>query len=235
MSPVNLTARALFGFLKIRLNDLQKDISVVAGFHMWNDVQHIIETLIRVNVIIKSEIEFIFQHWMPFFHYSTPPLSIQAMQVYNALVNILTVKFNILARPVNNETVETLLFEYNKLNNLIPIAITELDVLNQVSIDSDIDPPIVGPLLPDPPQNITPFPTSFSSSDSSSLSSSSSSSSSSLFGNQVHPLDMAAAKIYFKTYRKSRKSRKSRKLRKPRKSRKLRKSKKLRKSRKSKK
>jgi len=220
MSPVNRTARALFGFLKIRLNNLKKDISVVAGFHEWNDVQHIIETIIPVNVIIKSEIEFIFEHWMSFYHNSTPPLSIPAMKVYNALVNILTVKFNILARPVNNETVATLLFEYNKLNDLIPIAIAELDVLNQLSIDSDVDPIIVGPRLPQPPQNITPFPTSFSSSDSSS-----SSSSSSLFENQVHPLDMAAAKIYFKTYRKkhrkkhrkSRKSRKSRKLRKPRK------------------
>jgi hypothetical protein len=226
MSPVNLTARALFGFLKIRLNDLQKDILDVAGFHRWNDVSHTIETITRVNVIIKSEIEFIFEHWMAFFHHSTPPLSIPAMKVYNALVNILTVKLVILAHPVNTETVATLLLEYNKLNDLIPIANAELDVLNQLSIDLNVDPPIVGPRLPQPPQNITPFPRSDSSS---------SSSSSSLFGNQVHPLDMVAAKIYFKTYRKSRKLRKSRKPRKPRKLRKSRKPRKLRKSRKPKK
>jgi hypothetical protein len=214
MSPVNLTARALFGFLKIRLNDLKKDILDVAGFHEWNDVSHTIETIIRVNVIIESEIEFILKHWMAFFHHSTPPLDIHTMPVYHALVNITTVKLNILAHPVNNETVATLLLEYNKLNDLIPIAIAELDVLNQLSIDLDVDPPIVGPRPPDPPQNITPFPTSFSSSDSSS------SSSSSLSGIRVHPLDMAAAKIYFKTYRKSRKSRKPRKPRKSRKPRK---------------
>jgi hypothetical protein len=222
MSPVNLTARALFGFLKVRLNDLQKDILRVAGFHEWNDGQHTIETIIRVNVIIESEIEFILSHWMAFFHHSTPPLDIHTMPVYHALVNIVTVKLNILARPVNTETVATLLFEYNKLNDLIPIAIAELDVLNQLSIDLNVDPPIVGPRLPQPPQNITPFPTSFSSSDSSS-----SSSSSSLSGIRVHPLDMAAAKIYFKTYRKKhRKPRKSRKSRKPRKPRKPKKSRK---------
>jgi hypothetical protein len=226
MSPFHYTAGPLFDFLILRLNKLKEDISGVAGFHEWNDVQHIIETLIPVNVIIKSEIEFIFEHWMPFFHHSTPPLSIPAMQVYNALVNILTVKFNILAHPVNNETVATLLLEYNKLNNLIPIANAELDNLNQLLIDLHIDPPIVQPPLLRRQPNIIPFPTSFSSSHSSS-SSSSSSSLSSLFGDQVHPLDMAVGKIYFKTYRKKhRKSRKSRKLRKPRKSRKLRKSRK---------
>ena len=230
MSPVNLTARALFGFLKIRLNDLKKDILDVAGFHEWNDVQHIIETIIRVNLIIESEIEFVLKHWMAFFHHSTPPLDIHTMPVYHALVNITTVKLNILAHPVNAETVATLLFEYNKLNDLIPIANAELDVLNQLSIDLDVDPPIVGPRLSQPPQNITPFPTSFSSSDSSSSSSSSPS-----FGNQVHPLDMAAAKIYFKTYRKSRKSRKPRRSRKPRKSRKSKKPRKPKKSRKPKK
>jgi hypothetical protein len=228
MSPVNLTARALFGFLKIRLNDLKKDISVVAGFHEWNDVPHIIETIIPVNVIIESEIEFILSHWMAFFHYSTPPLDIHTMKVYHALVNISTVKLNILAHPVNNETVATLLLEYNKLNDLIPIANAELDVLNQLSIDLNVDPPIVQPPQLRRQPNITPFPTSFSSSDSSS-----SSSSSSLFGNQVHPLDMAAAKIYFKTYRK--KHRKPRKSRKLRKSRKHYKPRKLRKSRKPKK
>jgi hypothetical protein len=226
MSPVNLTARALFGFLKIRLNDLKTDILDVAGFHEWNDDSHTIETIKRVNVIIESEIEFILKHWMAFFHHSTPPLDIYTMPVYHALVNITTVKLNILAHPVNTETVATLLFEYNKLNDLIPIAIAELDVLNQLSIDLNVDPPIVGPRLSQPPQNITPFPTSFSSSDSSS---SSSSSSSSLLGNRVHPLDMAAAKIYFKTYRKLRKLRKSRKSRKSRKPRKPRKPKKSRK------
>lgn len=195
MSPVNLTARALFGFLKVRLNDLKKDILSVARSHRRNDVPHMIETIIRVNVIIESEIEFILKHWMAFFHHSTPPLDIHTMPVYHALVNIVTVKLNILARPVNTETVATLLFEYNKLNDLIPIAIAELDVLNQRSIDLDVDPPILGPLPPQPPQ-----------------------------GNQVHPPDMAAAKIYFKTYRKKhRKPRKSRKLRKSRKPRKLRK------------
>ena len=137
------------------------------------------------------------------------------MNVYTALANISALQLDIVARPVNNETVTTLLFEYNKLNNLIHIAIAELDALNQVLIDYGIDPPIVGSLLPHPSQNITPFPTSFSSSDSSS---------SSLFETPVHPLDMAAAKIYFKTYRKKhRKSRKSRKSRKPKKSKKSRK------------
>lgn len=223
MSPFHYTAGPLFGFLKVRLNILQEKIMEVAGFHEWNDVQHIIETIIPINEIIKNEIEFIFDHWMAFYHNSTRPLSVPAVPVYNALVNILTVKLYIVARPVNNETVERLLLEYNKLNNLIPIAITELDALNQLLIDLDIDPPIVGPPLPYPPQNITPFPTSFSSSDSSS-----SSSSSSLFGTQVHPLDMAAAKIYFKTYRKKhRKSRKPRKPRKPRKSKKPKKIKKI--------
>jgi len=207
MSPVNLTARALFGFLKVRLDKLKNDISVVAGLQERNDVPHIIKTITRVNVIITKEIEFIFEHWMPFYHYSIDPLSTPAVKVNNALLNIFTVKQNISARPVTTETVETLLIEYNNLNTLIPIAIAELDVLNQVSIGSDVDPPILEPLLPQPPQ-----------------------------GNQVHPPDMAAAKIYFKTYRKKhRKSRKSRKSRKPRKSRKSRKSRKLRKSRKSKK
>jgi hypothetical protein len=232
MSPFHYTTGPLFDFLILRLNKLKEDISGVAGFHEWNDVPHIIETLIPVNEKIRSEIEFIFEHWMPFFHHSTPPLSMHVMPVYNALLNILTVKFDILARPVNNETVATLLLEYNKLNNLIPIAIAELATLNQLLIDLDIDPPIVQPPLLRRQPNITPFPTSFSSSDSSS----SSSSSSSLFGDQVHPLDMAVGKIYFKTYRKKhrkpRKSRKSRKLRKPRKSRKPRKLRKLRKSRK---
>ena len=225
MSPVNLTARALFGFLKVRLNDLQKDILRVAGSHRRNGVPHMIKTIKRVNVIIKREIEFIFEHWMPFYHHSIDPLSTPAVKVNNALLNIFTVKDNIIARPVNTETVALLLIEYNRLNTLIPIAIAELDVLNQVSIDSGIDPPILGPRPPQPSQNITPFPTSFSSSDSSSFSSSSSSS-----GIRVHPLDRAAAKNYFKTYRKkhrkSRKSRKSRKLRKPRKPRKPKKSRK---------
>jgi hypothetical protein len=201
MSPVNLTARALFEFLKVRLDKLKNDISVVAGFHRRNDVPHMIETITRVNVIMKDEIEFIFDHWMPFYHHSTRPLSSPAMKVFDVLHKILTVKFNIIARPVTTETVALLLIEYDRLNTLIPIAIAELDGLIQVLINEGIDPPILGPLPPQPPQ-----------------------------GNQVHPLDMAAAKIYFKTYRKKhRKPRKSRKSRKPRKSRK---SGKLRKSRK---
>ena len=228
MSPIHHTAGPLFGFLKVRLNILQEKIMKVAGFHEWNNVQHIIETIIPTNEIIKNEIKLIFDYWMPFFHNSNPPLSVPAMKVFTALANISALQLDIVARPVNNETVATLLLEYNRLNNLIPIAIAELDALNQVLIDLDIDPPIVGPTLPYPPQNITPFPTSFSSSESSSSSSSSSS-----YGNQVHPLDMAAAKIYFKTYRKKhKKSRKSRKSRKPRKPRKSRKSRKPRKSKK---
>jgi hypothetical protein len=215
------------------LNDLKEDISDVAGFHEGNDLQHIIQTIIRVNVIIKHNIAVISQYWALFSQTSIPSLYEQALKVNTALLNLILAKNVIVALLVDNETVARLLLEYNKLNNLIPIAIAELDTLNQLLIDLDIDPPIVqSPLLRRQP-NITPFPTSFSSSDSSS---SSSSSSSSLSGIQAHPLDMAAAKIYFKTYRK--KHRKPRKPRKPRKSRKLRKSrksKKLRKSRKSKK
>ena len=109
MSPFHYTAGPLFDFLILRLNKLKEDISGVAGFHEWNDVPHIIETLIPVNEKIRSEIEFISDHWMLFYHYSTAPLSIPAVKVYNALVNILTVKLDILARPVNNETVARLL------------------------------------------------------------------------------------------------------------------------------
>jgi hypothetical protein len=219
MSPVFPTAGPLFEFLKIRLNDLQEQISDVAGFHRWNDVPHIIETIIRVNVIIKHKIAVINQYWALFSQTSTPSLYEQAVKVNTALINLILVKNVIVDRPVDNETVARLLLEYNKLNNLIPIAVAELDTLNQLLIDLDIDPPIVQPPLLRRQPNITPFPTSFSSSDSSS-----SSSSSSLFGNQVHPLDMAAAIIYFNTYRKKhRKPRKSRKPRKPRKSRKPRK------------
>jgi hypothetical protein len=49
MSPVFPTAGALFDFLILRLNELKEDISDVAGFHEWNDVQHIIETIISMN------------------------------------------------------------------------------------------------------------------------------------------------------------------------------------------
>jgi len=216
MSPVFPTAGALFDFLIIRLNKLKEDISVVAGFHEWNDVQHIIETIIPMNEIIKHKIAVINQYWALFYQSSIPSLYEQAVKVNTGLLNLILAKNVIVALLVDNETVERLLLEYNKLNNLIPIAIAELDTLNQLLIDLDIDPPIVQPPLLRRQPNITPFPTSFSSSDSSS---SSSSSSSSLSGIRVHPHDMAAAKIYFKTYRKKhRKPRKSRKLRKSRKS-----------------
>jgi hypothetical protein len=143
------------------------------------------------------------------------------VKVNTALLNLILVKNVIVALLVDNETVARLILEYNKLNNLIGHAIDEFAILNQLLIDLDIDPPIVQPPQLRRQPNITPFPTSFSSSDSSS---SSSSSSAPLVENQVHPLDMAAAKIYFKTYRKKhRKLRKSRKLRKLRKSRKSRK------------
>ena len=208
MSPVFPTHRATLDFLIRTLQELQETISAVAGYHNWNNLEHIAQTIRPITEIVKREIVVILQYWMPFFHNSSGPISVQAMKVHTSLLNIVTVKDKIADTPINHETVALLLIEYNKLNTFISTALGEFAILNEVLVAST---PIIGPPLLRRQPNIgttTPL----------------------FVEDQINQLDMAVGKNYFKrrnkTYRKRHrkidnirlpKSKKHYKLRKPKK------------------
>ena len=208
MAPVFPTQGARLDFLIITLRGLQQTISAVAGYHNWNNLEHIAQTIRPITEIVKREIVVILQYWMPFFHNSSGPISVQAMKVHTSLLNIVTVKDKIADTPINHETVALLLIEYNKLNTFISTALGEFAILNEVLVAST---PIIGPPLLRRQPNIgttTPL----------------------FVEDQINQLDMAVGKNYFKrrnkTHRKRHrkidnirlpKSKKHYKLRKPKK------------------
>ena len=185
MAPVFPTQGARLDFLIITLRGLQQTISAVAGYHNWNNLEHIAQTMRRITEIVKREIVVILEYWMPFFHNSSGPISAQAMKVHSSLLNILTVKDKIADTPINHETVALLLIEYNKLNTLISTALGKFAILNEVLVAAT---PIAGPpLLRRQPNIGTTRP---------------------LFDDdQTHPLDMALGKNYFKIMRKTHRKR----------------------------
>lgn len=144
MSPVFPTQGAILDFLIITLQGLQQTISAVAGYHNWNNLEHIAQTMRRITETVKREIVVILEYWMPFFHNSSGAISVQAMKVHSSLLNILTVKDKIADTPINNETVALLLIKYNKLNTLISSALGEFAILNEVLVANTH---IVGPPL----------------------------------------------------------------------------------------
>lgn len=185
MAPVFPTQGARLDFLIITLRGLQQTISVVAGYHNWNNLEHIAQTMRRITEIVKREIVVILEYWMPFFHNSSGPLSVQAMKVHSSLLNILTVKDKIADTPINHETVALLLIEYNKLNTLISTALGEFAILNEVLVATT---PIVGPPLLQRQTNIGATRPLF-------------------VGDQMNQLDMAIGKNYFKRRNKTHRKR----------------------------
>jgi len=210
MSPVFPTLEATLDFLILTLTGLQQTILTVAGYHDWTNLQHIRETMKPITEIVKREIEVILQYWTPFFNNSTGSLSVQALRVNNALLNILTVKDKIVVTRVSNQTIALLLIEYNKLNGLIGDALNEFATLNDVLRTTNITGP---PLLQRQPNMRTGRPLVLPSAHE----------------DQEHLIDMALGKNFFRTHRKkhrkvynarSQKSRKHYKPIKPRKPRK---------------
>jgi hypothetical protein len=188
MAPVFPTQGARLDFLIITLRGLQQTISAVADYHNWNSLEHIAQTMRRITEIVKREIVVILEYWMPFFHNSSGPLSVQAMKVHSSLLNILTVKDKIADTPINHDNVALLLIEYNKLNTLISTALGEFAILNEVLVASTIEPVIVGPPLLRRQPNIgttTPL----------------------FVGDQMNQLDMALGKNYFKRRNKTHRKR----------------------------
>lgn len=185
MAPVFPTQGARLDFLIITLRGLQQTISAVAGYHDWNNLEHIEQTIRRITEIVKREIVVILQYWMPFFHNSSGPLSVQAMKVHTSLLNILTVKDKIADTPINNGTVAVLLIEYNKLNTLISTALSKFAVLNEVLVAST---PIIGPPLLRRQPNIGTIRPLF-------------------VEDQMNPLYMALGKNYFKRQNKTHRKR----------------------------